>query len=52
MFDVFELDGIRMDSPPDFRVAIDPSCRCGTGDFYTQGLHVHGGQLTYLTERR
>ena len=52
MFDAFELDGIRMDSPPDFRVAIDPSRRCGAGDFYTQGLQVHGGQLTYLTAGR
>ena len=48
-YDVFDLTTAGIDSPPEFRVEADRGC--GEGDF-VQGLQVHDGHLTYLTERR
>ena len=50
--DVFDLDGIDIDGPPTFRTEWNRDYRCHSGDFYTQGLQVHDGELTYLTTAR
>lgn len=51
-YDVFDLDGINIDSPPTFRIELNRDYDCHGGDFYRQGLQVHDGQLTYLTTSR
>lgn len=48
-YDVFDLNGIQIDSPPTFRIELNRSYGCHAGDFYTQGLQIHDGELTYLT---
>lgn len=52
VIDVFDLDGIEMDSQPQFRVGFDERDQCATGDFPLRGLQVHDGRLTFLTDRR
>ena len=51
-FDVFDMDGIQLDSKPVFRVAVNPNRRCQTGDFPLRGLQVVNGALTYLSQER
>lgn len=50
--DVFDLEGIDIDGPPTFRTEWNRDYRCHSGDFYTQGLQIHDGELTYLTTAR
>ena len=52
MVDVFDMDGIRIDSQPDFRVEVGRDNRCGSGEYALRGLQVHDGRLTFLTTRR
>ena len=50
--DVFDLNTIAIDAPPDYRVDVGADIPCGAGDFPLRGLQVHDGRLTFLTTRR
>ena len=52
MVDVFEMDGIQMDSQPDFRREVGRDNLCASGDYALRGLQVHDDRLTFLTTRR
>ena len=51
-YDVFDLEGIDVNGPPAFSIELNRDYGCHAGDFYTQGLQVHDGELTYLTTAR
>ena len=50
--DVFDLNTVAIDAPPDYRVDVGADIPCGAGDFPLRGLQVHDGRLTFLTTRR
>ncbi len=50
--DVFEMDGIELESQSDFRVEVDSNNRCASGDYALKGLQIHEDRLSYLTTRR
>ena len=50
--DVFDMNTVAIDSPPDYRLDVGADMPCGAGDFPLRGLQVHNGRLTFLTTRR